>query len=316
MIKYYKTENGKLTTLSTPEKDCWINIYPPFNHEHIRQLSEQHNIPLDFLIDSTDIDERSRFQREDGIDLIVLKTPIVNEEQNERDAIFITIPIGIIILPESIITISPFENPVIDAFLNNNVKGFNTTDRRSFVLQIFDRSTFYFTYYLKETNNERNQYEKILYKSMRNEELLKLLTIEKSLVYFVTSLRSNELLMLKSKRINYLNIGKDDEELNELYEDILVDTGQALEMANVYTNILSGTMDAFASIINNNMNIVIKRLTSITIILSLPVIVTSVYGMNLPIPLEKSEHAFYYVLGICFALCVLAIWYFWKKRWF
>lgn len=316
MSKYYKTYNGKLKQLSSPEKDCWINIYPPFNHENLKQLSDQYQIPLDFLIDSLDIDERSRYTREDGVDLMVLKTPILNEEdQNHRDAIFMTIPIGIIQTGDVLITISPYENPVIDCFLNNNVKNFDTSDRQKFVLQLFERNVFYFLYYLKEINNERNTFEKELYSSMRNEELTKLLTIEKSLVYFVTSLRSNELMMMKIQRTDFLKI-KEIEDKIELLEDVIVDNSQALEMANIYTNILSGTMDAFASIISNNLNVVMKRLTSVTIIITIPMLIASLYGMNVQIPGEHSPHAFYYVMLMCVALSILLGWIFVRKRWF
>lgn len=316
MIKYYKTYNGKLQQLSSPEKDCWINIYPPFNHENLKQLSDQYEIPLDFLIDSLDIDERSRFSREDNVDLMVLKTPILNEEDhNSRDAIFMTIPIGIIQAGEVLVTISPYENPVIDCFLNNNVKHFDTTDRKKFILQLFERNVFYFLYYLKEINNERNTFEKELYNSMRNEELTKLLTIEKSLVYFVTSLRSNELMMLKIQRMDFLKI-KEIEDKTELLEDVIIDNSQALEMANIYTNILSGTMDAFASIISNNLNVVMKRLTSVTIILMMPTLIASFYGMNVHIPLEGTQHAFYYVMLISLGFSLALLWFFVKKKWF
>ena len=317
MIKYYKTYNGKLQVIPQPEAGCWINIYPPFNHESLKQLSDQYEIPLDFLIDSLDIDERSRYTREDNVDLMVLKTPILNEDevQNNQDAIFMTIPIGIIQAKDVLLTISPYENPVIDCFLNNNVRNFDSTDRQKFVLQLFDRNVFYFLYYLKEINNERNTLESELYHSMRNSELTKLLTIEKSLVYFVTSLRSNELMMMKIQRTDFLKI-KEIEDKSELLEDVIVDNSQALEMANIYTNILSGTMDAFASIISNNLNVVMKRLTSVTIILTVPMLVASLYGMNVHIPLEGMQYAFYYVMLICVGLMMLLSWFFVKKRWF
>lgn len=316
MIKYYKTYEGKLRQIETPESECWVNIYPPFNHEHLKKLSEQYSIPLDYLIDSLDVDEMSRFEREDGVDLIVLKTPVANTEpENEHDAKFMTIPIGIILSQDIIITISTYENPVVDCFLNNNVKNFTTLDRNKFVLQIFDRCVFYFLYYLKEINNERNSYERELYHSMRNEELKKLLMIEKGLVFFVTSLRSNELMMMKIQRTDFMKI-REDEEKQEFFSDIIVDNSQALEMANIYTNILSGTMDAFASIISNNLNVVMKRLTSITIVLTMPVLIASFYGMNVHIPLEESPYAFYMILGICAFLAGVLIWYFNRKRWF
>lgn len=314
MIKYWKTYEGKLKQVDAPESGCWINIYPPFNHEHLKKLSEQYNIPIDFLIDSLDIEERSRFEREDDTNLIVLRIPMANDAENEREARFITIPLGIIIVDDILITISPYENQVIDCFLNSNVKNVNTTDRSKFVLQIFDRCVFYYLYYLKEINNESNSYEKELYDSMRNEELLKLLKIEKSLVYFVTSLRSNELMMLKIQRTDFLGI-KSDEDKQEFFGDTIIDMSQALEMANTYTNILSGTMDAFASIISNNLNVVMKRLTSVTIVLTVPMLMASLYGMNVHIPYEGNKYAFYFIIAFCLSLSAALIWLFKRLKW-
>ncbi|GDX51359.1 magnesium transporter CorA [Bacteroidota bacterium] len=314
MIKYYKTYEGKLKQLDAPESGCWINIYPPFNHDNLKKLSEQYNIPIDFLIDSLDIEERSRFEREDDSNLIVLKIPMANDAENEREARFITIPLGIIIVEDILITISPYENQVIDCFLNNNVKNVNINDRSKFVLQIFDRCVFYFLYFLKEINNESNSYEKELYDSMRNEELLKLLKIEKSLVYFVTSLRSNELMMLKIQRTDFLKINA-DEDKQEFFGDTIIDMSQALEMANTYTNILSGTMDAFASIISNNLNVVMKRLTSVTIVLTVPMLVASLYGMNVHIPYESNPYAFYFIMTFCFIVAICLIVLFKKLKW-
>ena len=181
------------------------------------------------------------------------------------------------------------------------------------VLKVLEKVVQNFMDYLKEINNRRNIYEQKLYDSNRNEELLHLMRIQKSLVYFVTALRSNELLMMKMERTNFLSM---NEEERELLNDLIVDTSQALEMANIYTNILSSTLDAFASIISNNLNNVLKRLTSITIILSLPALVTSIYGMNVEIPFAKSPHAFYIPVILSLLVSVIISWYFMKKKWF
>ena len=162
-------------------------------------------------------------------------------------------------------------------------------------------------------NQKRNQYEQSLYVSNSNVDLLKLMRIQKSLVYFVTALRSNEMLMMKLERTNFLQLTDDE---REFLQDLIVDTSQALEMANIYTNILSGTMDAFASIISNNLNTVMKRLTSITIILSLPILVTSIYGMNVDIPYQHSNHAFYIPVVISLIVSIIISGYFMKKKWF
>jgi magnesium transporter len=167
--------------------------------------------------------------------------------------------------------------------------------------------------FLKEINNRRNTYEQKLYDSNRNEELLNLMRIQKSLLYFVTALRGNELLMMKLERTNFLGLS---EEEREILNDLIIETSQALEMANIYNNILSSTLDAFASIISNNLNSVMKRLTSITIILSLPALVTSIYGMNVEIPYAHTAHAFYIPVVLSLVVSIIIAWYFMKKKWF
>lgn len=298
-----------------PEEHCWINIFPPFNHQNLKKLSERLDVPLDYFIDSLDIDERAYFEKDDNLDFIVIKTPINNFSDNEFEPLYITIPIGIIITQKIIITISAAENPVINSFLNNQVKHFNPADKSKFVLQLFDRNVYYFLHYLKEINNQRNVYEKELYNSMRNSELKRLLNIEKSLVYFVNSIRSNELLMMKIQRMDFLNLSKKEEE-KDLFSDIILDNSQALEMANIYTNILSGTMDAFASIISNNLNFVMKRLTSVTIVLMVPTLVASLFGMNVALPMGNSPYAFIFIIIISILLSVTLVWFFLRKKWF
>ena len=181
------------------------------------------------------------------------------------------------------------------------------------VLKIFEKVVQNFMEYLKEINHRRNQLEQKLYDSNRNEELLQLVRIQKSLVYFVTALRSNEMLMMKMIRTNILQLNEDEK---AFLDDLVVDNSQALEMAHIYTNILSSTLDAFASIISNNLNNVLKRLTSITIILSLPALVTSIYGMNVPIPYANSPHAFYIPIVLSLIVSVVISWYFMKRKWF
>ena len=181
------------------------------------------------------------------------------------------------------------------------------------VLKIFEKMTQTFIEYLKEINHRRNTLEQRLYEANRNEELFELMRIQKSLVYLVTALRSNELLLIKLDRTNMLSL---NEEEKEFLADMIVDISQALEMANIYTNILSSTLDAFASIIANNQNLVLKRLAAITIILQFPVLVASVYGMNVPIPFQEQQHAFYIPIILALGISLGMVWYFNKKKWF
>lgn len=315
MIKYYHKQNSKLKELDSHQPGCWINISPPFSHAELEEVANEFHIELDFLTDSLDIDERSRYEREEDVRLIVLNTPILNEGLEETGAVYITVPIGIIMTPEYLITISSYDSPVLHLFLNGKVKGFDPSNYELFILQIFEQTVYRFLTYLKKLNLKRGLIEKELYDSSRNKELRDLLSIEKSLVYFVNSLSSNELLKMKMKRADFLKI-REDEDLTDLFEDIIVDNSQALEMANIYTNILNGTMDAYGSIISNNLNLTIRRLTLITIILMVPTLVASFFGMNIPLPWQESENAILYIAIISIIISGLVIWYFRSKRLF
>jgi magnesium transporter len=312
MIQYFKNVNHQTVEVEQPENGTWVNILPPLKQQEFSILSEAIDIPLDFLTDSLDIDERARFEEEDNVKLIVIKTPTENNSFNESDAYYITIPICIILTHNQIVTVNSFENGAIKKFLNT-FQNRHPDKKNMMVLKIFEKITQTYLEFLKEINQRRNLMEQKLYASNRNEELLELMRIQKSMVYFVTALRSNEMLLLKLSRTNFL--GLTDEE-KELLDDMAVDTSQALEMANIYTNILSSTLDAFASIINNNMNNVLKRLTSITIILSLPALVTGIYGMNVPIPYANSHYAFYIPILLSVGISIVISWYFMKKKWF
>lgn len=315
MIKYYTRHNGKLSELEQPQPGCWINISPPFSHAELEEVANEFEVELDFLTDSLDIDERSRYEREEDVRLIVINTPILNEGLDESDAIYITVPIGLILTDSYLITISSYESPVLHLFLNSRVRGFDPTNYELFILQIFEQTVYRFLRYLKKLNTKRGLIERELYDSSRNKELRDLLSIEKSLVYFVNSLSSNELLKMKMKRADFLRI-REDEDLTDLFEDIIVDNSQALEMANIYTSILSGTMSAFGSIISNNLNLTIRRLTLITIVLMVPTLVASFFGMNIPLPLQENERGLVYIILISILISMLVIWYFRRKRLF
>lgn len=315
MIRYYAKVNGQLAELEHPKASCWINISPPFSHEELEVVAQQFDIPLDFLTDSLDIDERSRYEVEEETRLIVVNTPILNENDEENEAIYITVPIGIILTIDHLITITSHENPVLELFLNDKVKNFNPADEKMFVLQILEQNVYRFLTCLKKLNLKRNLIEKELYDSSRNKELRQLLNIEKSLVYFVNTISSNELLKMKMKRTDFLQLHS-DEQATGLFEDIIIDNSQALEMANVYTNILNGTMEAYASIISNNLNVVIQRWTMVTIILMVPTLVASLYGMNVRLPFEKDENAFVFIFIFSIAISLLLAMWFRRKRLF
>jgi len=239
VIHYFKNINNQTAEIDRPEAGSWINVSPPLKQEEFTELSGTLDIPVDFLTDSLDIDERSRFEEDDNVKLIVIKTPTENNSFNESDAYYITIPICIILTHNQIVTVNSFDNPAIKKFLDT-FRNRAADKKTMMVLKIFEKITQAFMQYLKEINLRRNTMEQKLYASSRNEELLELMKIQKSLVYFVTALKSNEMLMMKLSRTNFLPL---NEEEKELLEDLIVDTSQALEMANLYTNILSNKLD-------------------------------------------------------------------------
>jgi len=314
MVQYFNMEGNVLQAVEQLDQGCWINITPPFNGDELGVLSRKLDVQLDFFTDSLDIDERSRYDREEDASLILINSPVLHEQIRENEAIYITIPIGIILTSEKMITISQKENPIIKKFIDGKVKNMNIKDFKLFSLQIFEQNVLSFLDCLKKLNLKRNLIEQELYNSSRNEELRQLLRIEKSLVYFVNSLSANDLLMMKMKRTDFLGI-RDLEYHSDLFEDIIIDNNQASEMSTVYTNILSGTMEAYASIVSNNLNNFIHRLTVVTIILMVPTLVASFYGMNLDhLPFRSHPQAFYILIFISIFLGVFLIWFYRRNQ--
>lgn len=310
MIQYFKHINQQTLEIQTPEAGTWVNVLPPLKQEEFTQLSNDLDIPIDFLADSLDIDERTRFEEEDNVKLIVIKTPVENNSFNDSDAYYITIPICIILTHTQIITVNSFENPAIKKFLSS-LQNRHPDKKNMMVLKVFEKVVQDYMAHLKEINQKRNILEQRLYASSQNEQLLQLMRIQKSLVYFVTALRSNELLFMKLERTNFLGLSDPEK---EFLNDLIVDNSQALEMANIYANILSSTLDAFASIIANNQNQVLKRLAVITIVLTFPVLIASLFGMNVPSGLENSSYAFYIVAFFSLAIALTVGWFFLRKK--
>ncbi len=307
MISYYRKYNGVLEEVDVTRAQ-WVHVTSPLDNSELEFLAESEDVPLDFLIDSLDIDERSRYEREDEVRLIVINAPIINSDEQESDAFYITAPIGIILREGRILTITSEESLVIEKFLKNRVKGFDPADHKHFVLLIFEHTVLQYLDVLKKLNLKRNVIERELYHSSRNKELQQLLRIEKSLVYVLNSLSDNDLLKQKIRRTDFLNI-RELESHQDLFEDIIIDNSQALEMANVHTNLLNGTMEAYASIISNNLNVVIHRLTIVTIVLMVPTIVFSFYGMNVPLPLSEFTGTAYFMIliSLLIALALIAV---------
>ena len=315
MIHYYAWEGNQVHAVNGLSEAHWINVVGPLTTFELDYLSEALKLSHDFITDPLDIEERARYEKYDEGRSIILHTPVVNQVDKENEPIFITVPLGIILCQEKIITVCALESPVMEKFVESKIRNFNPSNERLFILQIFEQTVFLFLEYLKKLNMRRRLIEQELYDSSRSEELKSLLQIEKSLVYFVNSLNANELLKIKMKRTDFLNI-TGSEELVEIFEDIIIDNNQARGVAQLYTNILNGTMEAYASIISNNLNIFINRLTVITTLLMVPTVIASFMGMNVPLPfgLGSSKFSFFIIIIITIAFSFGLSWFFRKKN--
>ncbi|HHY74731.1 MAG TPA: magnesium transporter CorA family protein [Bacillus bacterium] len=312
MLKTYITnKHGIIQETEEITKGCWVNVIAP-TEEEIDYLMKQLQIPLDFLKDPLDEEERSRIEKEDNNILIIINMPLVSKDEFDRP-IYDTIPIGMIITNECFVTICLKDNSILHLFLQNKVKQFFTFKKTRFALQILYLTATSYLKYLKQINKMTDEIENELHQSMKNKELFTLLNMSKSLTYFTTSLKSNNIVMQKMLRTNYMRMYEDDK---ELLEDVIIENQQAIEMAETHTTILSGMMDAFASVISNNLNIVMKFLTSFTIILALPTMVASFYGMNVHIPFQDYPRAFYVPMTLSIIFSTITAIIFWKKKFF
>lgn len=291
MIKIYNTSVKNNVTLEQEkiEKGCWINMVSPSEKE-IKKVCEETNISDDFIRYALDYEEKARIDIEDdGTILFIIDVPVMEKEQDAE--IYTTMPVGLIVVRDDFfITVSLKKNKIITGLENSINKRKITTYKKSrFIFQFFYENASVFLRLLKQINKETEVAENILKKTQKNRELLKLLSLEKSLVYFTTSLKSNEVVMEKTLRGKIIKLYEEDE---ELLEDAIIENKQAIEMSKIYSDILNGTMDAYASIISNNLNGVMKMLTSITIILAIPTLVASLWGMNVPVPFQNNPWGF------------------------
>ncbi|ETI67589.1 magnesium transporter CorA family protein [Neobacillus vireti] len=312
MLEIYKSTEAKvLEKVDVITKGCWVNIYAP-TAEEIARVSNDAQVDIDIIKDALDDEERPRIERDDGRVYIIVDFPYIIHDETGF-AGYETIPIGIILTDECIITVSLKDSPILEEFRKNRVKEFYTFKKTRFALQILFVISSYYLRYLKQINKKTNEIERVVHQSLKNKELFAFLALEKSLVYFTTSLKSNKVVLDKILRFSYLKMYEEDK---DLLEDVIIEKTQAIEMAETYRSILTGMMNAFASIISNNLNIVMKFLTSITIILSFPTMVFSLFGMNVELPFENNPHGFIFTLIICGVLSTLAAIIFWKKKYF
>ncbi len=315
MLEFYKTLDNETKRIAQPEPGCWINAVSP-SDEEVDFLVHKVGVLPEFVKSSLDEEESSHIDYDDDENqtLIIVDYPSAEEREDKYDENtlqYTTLPLGVVIMKGYVITISLHENLNIEDMASGVVRGVRTDMKTRFLLLLFLRISQRYLIYLRQIDRLSSRTEQKLHQSMKNEELIQMLGLEKSLVYFSTSLKSDEIVLNKIMRGKLIKLYEEDQ---DLLDDVLIEIHQAIEMCNIYSNILSGTMDAFASVISNNLNIVMKVLTVITIVMAIPNIVFGFYGMNVNgLPLAQTWLAPMIVALIAMGI---ATWIFIKKDMF
>ena len=317
MLRIYRTEeNGKLSKLKKNKilPMTWCSLVNP-NEEELLQVSTDLHIDYDLLNNCLDADERSRIETDSNSLAIIINLPLLDDENN-----FDTLPCGLVITTKNLITICARDNRVLNSFNRSTSHTFNTRNRTHFLLSILYRCTQFYLRYLNIINKRTEDLEYALRKTTSNKELFQLMEIQKSLVYFTTALKDNHLVLLKLLRMlrgsSISRLVKFSSEDEELLDDVIIENKQAIEMVDMHRSILEGMMDGFASIINNNVNLVMKFLAAITIILSIPTMLASFWGMNVPVAFSNNPNGFWVVIGMSAIATIATIIYFRKKGMF
>lgn len=277
MIKIYKStsiDDNKLQEITAIEPGSWINVTAPKEQE-LMLVAKRTGIPLEFMRAAMDDNETSRIDSEDDTLMFLVDIPFTETEENSLS--YDTYPLAIIHTPDYLVTVCLKDSRILHDFSEEKIRTFYTFKKSRFILQILQRISAYYLIFLRQIDKKSVMVEKRLYKSMKNRELIHMLSLQKSLVYFTTSLKSNEVTLDKMLKLDLM---KRYEEDHDLLEDVIIENRQAIEMATIYGDVLAGTMDAFASVISNNLNIVMKFLAAITIMLTIPQIIAGYFGMN------------------------------------
>ena len=309
MITVYKKTALGLDQIDEVAPGTWIHLIDPTRTE-VKQLLSVIDIPEDFVIAALDEDERARTDREDGVTLIILRVPYFFGQ--EEDLPYGTVPLGIILTNGYLVTVCKYHTGIAEDLLGHRIKGLSTAKHVRLILHILQVTAQKYLAYLRHIDAAIEAVEERLQRSLRNEEVLQLLRYQNCLVYFTTGLKSNQLVMQRLQKSQLFSRFEEDE---ELLEDVLIENSQALEMTQISENILGQDMDAYASIISNNLNVVMKFLASATIIVSVPTLLASIYGMNVDLPLQGSPYAFVVVMGVALLLAAAILWLFWRRDW-
>ena len=310
MKRIYLTVDDHLTEINTLEKGCWVHLQNP-TREEIDGLNARFHLDPTYLQAALDEEESARVERDGDQTLVIVDIPYTGSEQTE--SMYTTIPMGIIMVDDVIITVTTRESTVITDFTEERIRGFWTFKRTRFLLQILQRTASRYLTYLKQIDKSSQFIQKRLETDMRNQQLLQMMKLEKSLVFFSTSLKGNEMVMERMMRMEMLRKYPED---SDLLEDVIIENKQAMEMCSIYRNIISSTMDAFASIISNNLNIVMKILTSLTVVLSIPTLFASLWGMNVDVPFQNNPFGFWIVIAITVVASIAAFVVLWRRKMF
>nr|WP_319377486.1 magnesium transporter CorA family protein [uncultured Methanoregula sp.] len=315
MMQIYRTkkdtEPAIIETVDTPGDGTWVRLTSPTEAE-LAHIAETCHLPPEFLKAALDEEERPRIDSEDGVVLVVLDVPMITDNEGIRT--LSTLPLGIIITDTLVVTVCNSQSPILDDFTAGKVRHFHTAKKTRFIFQIFYRNASSYLQHLRQIEKTISRIEVELHRSMKNEELFRMMELEKSLIYFSTSLKSNEAVLERILRTKPLKMYDDDA---EFLEDVIIENKQAMEMSQIYLHILNGMTGAFATIISNNLNIVMKFLASITIIIAIPTMIASFYGMNVvDIPLSQKPLAFEIIFGISFMCSIILGLFMWRKKFF
>lgn len=311
MINIYRDISGELQKCEGYHDDSWIEICSP-SEEEIEKIVKKFEIPRDFLIDPLDLDEIARLEFDEEDFIVVLRIPVY--DSRSKEAPFYTIPLGVIVIKNRLmITVCSRETKLILDFIKGNVRNFNPGNRDKFMLQIFSRAIQLYIRYIKQLRLLAEKTEAEIHESMKNRELIRLFKLEKCLIQASASLKSNYRVLQKLQRTGLVSLSEGE---LDLLEDVMIDAKQAIEMTDIYITILNEMMTFFSSLFSNNLNLVMKLLTAITIIIAIPTLISSVYGMNVKLPFQDSPHAFMITLGIGGLASLLGIILFFYRKWF
>ncbi len=313
MLKIYKNENGVLTEVAKIEPHTWIDASNP-TPEELHNLAKHFKLPVETITDPLDVDERARCETDEDYNMIIYRIPTYEENEAKGYRQYFTVPLGIVLVQDCMITLCRRETNIIHNLFKQKNKHLYVKRFPYLILQIFWQTSLTYLSDLKDINTNTSIVQEKLQSSMSNKHLFGMMAQEKTLVYFTTSLRSNDFMLDRLRRMAFFRKGLTEEE-EDLLEDVIIENRQALETAKIYNDILTGMMDAFASVINNNVNQILKRFASISIVFAWATLIFSLYGMNsTDLPVAKMNYGFHYIIGFTVITCVVMLILFWRKK--